>query len=452
MIEGGPGEEEPLFLGKIHGVRGWTMIAAQLHGAYYRATWNQNGEPTRAQCTSQNVHPPHEAPSNGCGCGLYGLHPWAAEPHGDVYGVIEAWGRVELHATGFRAEYARPVALFSHRRDPASQALAEAHGCELIKIRSLADVGTICTERGWGMTREVVRSLVPTFDEEIADPGPVAWPIPRNSGPARGDEWLVVRVMRGLAFGVFGTIFGLIGVAFWALQAAFLGVLAVALINVATGWTVFGLDLGTKDPAPLELVRESEVRIAAEGILPTRGGRPPIYVARLVNRGSHPSVWARPSLLIRSGTERRRVPPSDFAYPAVVPAGGSALVAHPLQRRDADDTRVRAGPVLARGSRRPAGVPAKLSLEFERKPDGSCAAAVRVRSEASLHELGFWVLGLTKSGSIRGVIPGRVRGLSRGDSRHPLRRIRPCSPAVVGAMVVPAYRPGQLVERAIASS
>lgn len=71
---------------------------------------------------------PHDAPHKGCGCGLYAYHE-PKEPRsrrasstwfggfgseGDitvVTGAIAAWGKVEVHRTGFRAEKATVVAL-----------------------------------------------------------------------------------------------------------------------------------------------------------------------------------------------------------------------------------------------------------------------------------------------------------------------------------------------------
>jgi hypothetical protein len=59
----------------------------------------------------------HPAPANGCMCGLYGWHASKAAldacrtSRDLVAGAIIAWGDLQVHAAGFRAEYARPVAL-----------------------------------------------------------------------------------------------------------------------------------------------------------------------------------------------------------------------------------------------------------------------------------------------------------------------------------------------------
>lgn len=67
----------------------------------------------------------HDAPHEACGCGLYGWHdPKAAmytalhsggAPPNDlptvVAGVVKAWGRLEVHQNGFRAQHAEIVML-----------------------------------------------------------------------------------------------------------------------------------------------------------------------------------------------------------------------------------------------------------------------------------------------------------------------------------------------------
>src|SRR4051812_30981827 len=59
----------------------------------------------------------HQAPEPGCACGAYGLHQVPAViPAGMALGAIVAWGRLEVHAHGFRAEHVRPIALASRGR------------------------------------------------------------------------------------------------------------------------------------------------------------------------------------------------------------------------------------------------------------------------------------------------------------------------------------------------
>jgi hypothetical protein len=79
----------------------------------------------RARCLQRNtlgdaldVPPPHDAPHPECRCGLYGWHRplpyWQNGQLANYKGVVAAilaWGRMEVHREGFRAEKAEVVLL-----------------------------------------------------------------------------------------------------------------------------------------------------------------------------------------------------------------------------------------------------------------------------------------------------------------------------------------------------
>lgn len=107
--------------GKVLGFRCWTLEGYRLLSVNpaFRAWWTV-GE-NRAKClASPDWEGVHEAPHHACQCGLYAWHlPGSLLiPHGDglVYGAVLAWGRMEVHAAGFRAEFAEPVMLAYHPR------------------------------------------------------------------------------------------------------------------------------------------------------------------------------------------------------------------------------------------------------------------------------------------------------------------------------------------------
>lgn len=54
---------------------------------------------------------PHEPPNEGCTCGLYAKLKQSEIESGQVWGRIEAWGKIVKGAYGFRAEYARVTGL-----------------------------------------------------------------------------------------------------------------------------------------------------------------------------------------------------------------------------------------------------------------------------------------------------------------------------------------------------
>ncbi|HEY2636707.1 MAG TPA: hypothetical protein VGI54_04905, partial [Solirubrobacteraceae bacterium] len=101
--------DAPDFAEPLIGFRAWRLEGGRLC-AWSAATGPWSFDVTEAAC----CYKPHAAPYPGCSCGLYAL----ADPrdrrlwqHGQVVGAIVAWGAVELHRSGFRAEKARVVAL-----------------------------------------------------------------------------------------------------------------------------------------------------------------------------------------------------------------------------------------------------------------------------------------------------------------------------------------------------
>jgi hypothetical protein len=61
----------------------------------------------------------HDAPHRDCNCGFAAYYELPAEPEMPapeaVWGVIAAWGHVVECEHGFRAQFARPVALLERR-------------------------------------------------------------------------------------------------------------------------------------------------------------------------------------------------------------------------------------------------------------------------------------------------------------------------------------------------
>src|SRR5438876_462828 len=108
--------DAPLFVGKLAGLRSWSLADQDraLGGLFQRVAWPA-GRPLRAACLVNS----HAAPAPACSCGIYALHPTRAAARAlqevasppDVVGIVEAWGAVEVHPDGFRAEYARPNSL-----------------------------------------------------------------------------------------------------------------------------------------------------------------------------------------------------------------------------------------------------------------------------------------------------------------------------------------------------
>ena len=79
-----------------------------------------------------------------------------------IAGVAEARGAVELHRDGFRAEQARPCALFLVPGAPAALVarLAETYAAELVPARGPGAIVDWCRARGLGLEPAVVDELL----------------------------------------------------------------------------------------------------------------------------------------------------------------------------------------------------------------------------------------------------------------------------------------------------
>lgn len=108
--------------GEITGYRSWRPVLSAPEPTLSAYTQDYTWELGRnvAQCFRRpRYHPKdlNKAPSRTCTCGFYARS--ADEDHGynvGMCGVIKASGRVILGQTGFRAEFARIVALYSDPR------------------------------------------------------------------------------------------------------------------------------------------------------------------------------------------------------------------------------------------------------------------------------------------------------------------------------------------------
>lgn len=137
--------EAPDLTVKVLGYREWLIADGELLALYNENSWGCG--PNLARCDS-GAHP---APQKHCGCGLYGLHDvpegwdgWGPYPHTQVVGAILAWGRIEVHPTGFRAEWAEPLALgvgsgFPKARTRRVERVAEDYGIAAVPVEKLTE-------------------------------------------------------------------------------------------------------------------------------------------------------------------------------------------------------------------------------------------------------------------------------------------------------------------------
>ena len=111
----------------------------------------------------RHVREGHAAPAGECQCGVHAWHPrrrWARRclaTRGEIPGIVEARGTIELHHDGLRAQRARPYALVRARgSNPALlDRLAAAYGLPIVDARGPDDLVEWCRERGLGLSEEV---------------------------------------------------------------------------------------------------------------------------------------------------------------------------------------------------------------------------------------------------------------------------------------------------------
>lgn len=88
--------------------------------------------------------PDHAAPDAQCPCGIYAYHgigPPVTEYGDHPWAAIQAWGRMQVHHNGFRAEFAQVVLLGidAKPRNRAVFEMAEEYGCRIVKPNELKE-------------------------------------------------------------------------------------------------------------------------------------------------------------------------------------------------------------------------------------------------------------------------------------------------------------------------
>jgi hypothetical protein len=121
----------PDFVEPLVGYRAWRLAGDALvpWSAGLAGTWTPGVN--QARCLHAANDPRHAPPVADCSCGLYalaGVDDDRLRHDRDAVGAIVAWGDVEVHATGFRAQYAAVVALAL----PAPMAAARRYGVPLV--------------------------------------------------------------------------------------------------------------------------------------------------------------------------------------------------------------------------------------------------------------------------------------------------------------------------------
>ena len=137
----------PDFVEPIVGYRTWHVMEGELvpWSAGKAGSWVPGVN--TARCLHEPDRPGHHPPVAHCSCGLYALADANDDrlwPDQDAVGAVVAWGDVEVHRAGFRAQYATVVALAlpanaEPRHEAKLRAAAARYGVPLVPPDRLTD-------------------------------------------------------------------------------------------------------------------------------------------------------------------------------------------------------------------------------------------------------------------------------------------------------------------------
>ncbi|MFN8161676.1 MAG: hypothetical protein U0R52_11610 [Solirubrobacterales bacterium] len=485
-----PHGQSPLLPGRIHGVRIWylrsergSLRIAGLNGV----CWEAGGSPTRAHCAAygerQRTAREHRPPDPHCTCGLYAMHPWAGQA-GEVadslaaggrrdaigvLGIVEAWGRVEVHADGFRAELARPRAFVhlatafddSHRE--LLEGLARVHGAELIRVPDAAALVEVCAARFPGIDPGTVEELLSVGEyggeEASPAPGPAGWG-PSGTlgpgGPGTGGPGGLGTGRPGAPAGGATRRARLLAIAGEAARWVGLGIYGLVVVLwysmwIGVGVAFFGgLFLGWFDepakppPQPVQALRVVEQRLVRND----SGDVAYLALVRNTSR-TRAAVGVYPFGELRDRQGHRRAgldPPRRVEIRPTVAPGATAVVldelGRPLPRGLRPQVRFAAGAVRP-AHRTPFEV---TGAEVNRR---LCVVMARLRAARPLRSSQVAVVGRDGEGRLLGAAEAVVGPVPRGGSPQVLGRLDPadCHTVTSHVEAYPAPAASQVLRR-----
>lgn len=287
----------PLFAGSILGLRTWDVRIARtgdlrLCASFGEVLWESDGHWTKAWCVGGSHATGEPVPGANCSCGLYALHPHLgnAREHaamlsresdrlsleeetalelGEISGVVEACGRIEVHESGFRAERARPVVLFVGRtwssvRRRGVERVAQRHRAEVLEVGSAEELVEYCERRAGVLDpKSVAELLKPTaelagFDEE-SSPG---WTPP--APPPAEPEGRVLSALHMLGHAVVYGFVGLLALLWYGFWA----VVVLAVVGgIFFGW---GDEKPWRAPARVERVLADRAKCRVDAVVQSK--------------------------------------------------------------------------------------------------------------------------------------------------------------------------------------
>jgi glycine cleavage system H lipoate-binding protein len=134
--------DAPLLTHALPGFRTWMLDRTGALVPYTGQTGPWSAGVNTARCARGAAH---VAPATDCSCGIYAFHHpsrrLTCEP---FVGAIAAWGDMEIHRDGFRAQHAVVLAL-AGARTPALTKAAERYGVPIVPRSALQPLAALLT-------------------------------------------------------------------------------------------------------------------------------------------------------------------------------------------------------------------------------------------------------------------------------------------------------------------
>lgn len=137
--------ERPTFSECVVGYRSWKLADWVLAPVSFGNPWRPgvNHAVCKAADTMWTIAYPgepqsaetHSAPQQQCTCGLHAYHEIPEDIPGQIIGAVAAWGDLQVHYNGFRAEHAQILALVAA---PGLEDVAALYGVPLVPRDMLA--------------------------------------------------------------------------------------------------------------------------------------------------------------------------------------------------------------------------------------------------------------------------------------------------------------------------
>lgn len=138
------------------GYRSWSVETKKANGKWVGSLVGYEGFEWKSESSSRaacKFHKKSAPPVRKCGCGLYGWKrpmvdsgtwgPWLSPFDANtVRGAVMAWGRVLEYVDGFRAEHAKPTALYLEdendwQETKLAELVAEAYGIPVVPKKEI---------------------------------------------------------------------------------------------------------------------------------------------------------------------------------------------------------------------------------------------------------------------------------------------------------------------------